>query len=304
MRFVVKIEEMKCTLNSHEYTFVADALAVEHTRNSYFQLVQQIFRLDFEPWFLADEWDHRFIPAVLMENDQVVSSVAVCVNDILYAGQQKRYVQLSTVMTAPDHRNKGLNRYLMEAILNEWQDKCDAIYLLANDTVVDFYPKFGFEVSQEFQYSKPILSSDGHYRKLDIEYPADWRLILEKYLLGNPFSEITVENRSLFIFHCLHGFSKNFYYVEEYDAVAVIKLENDRLICQEVLSDVQFELDDLLAAMANEHTKVACLGFTPKSKEGYTCTALIEPDTHLFVLKGKENVFKDSKVMFPIASHA
>lgn len=295
---------MKCTINSREYTFVVDALADERTRKSYFQLVQQIFRLDFEPWFLADEWDHRFIPAVLMENDQVVSSVAVCVNDIHYAGQQKRYVQLSTVMTAPDHRNKGLNRYLMEAILNEWQEKCDAIYLSANDTVVDFYPKFGFEVSLEFQYSKPIQSTGGNFRKLDIENPADWRLILEKYAVGNPFSEITVENRSLFVFHCLRGFSKNFYYVEEYDAVAVIKLENDRLICQEVLSDVHFQLDDLLAAMANENTSVAHLGFTPKSKEGYNCTALIEPDTHLFVLKGKENMFKDNEVMFPIASRA
>lgn len=295
---------MKCTINSREYTFVADALAEECTRKSYFELVEKVFRLDFEPWFLADEWDHRFIPAVLMENDQVVSSVAVCVNDIQYAGQPKRYVQLSTVMTAPDHRNKGLNRYLMEALLNEWQDKCDAIYLSANDTVVDFYPKFGFEVSQEFQYSKPIQSTAGNFRKLDIQNPADWRLILEKYAVGNPFSEITVENRSLFVFHCLRGFSGNLYYVNDYDAITVIKHENERLICQEVLSDANFQLDDLLAAMANENTNVAHLGFTPKSKEGYSCKALVEPDTHLFVLKGKENVFKDNKVMFPIASRA
>ncbi|WP_336624361.1 hypothetical protein [Clostridium boliviensis] len=47
-----------------------------------------------------------------MYEDTAVSSVGVCINDISWQDQRKRYVQISTVMTLPEYRNKGLNRYL------------------------------------------------------------------------------------------------------------------------------------------------------------------------------------------------
>lgn len=295
---------MKCLIKGQEYKYINDALKDKATRISYFQLVKQIFGLDFEKWFQSDYWDNLFIPYVIMYEDKVISSVAVCINDINWLDQRKRYVQISTVMTLPNYRNKGLNKYLMEAVLNEWQDKCDAFYLLANDSVVNFYPKFRFEKFNEFQFSKSIVKSNGTYRKLDIKNPHDWNLIIEKYKLGNPFSELTIMNKSLFIFHCLNFFSKYIYYVDEYDAIAIVQFENDRLNCYDIFTDRNFQLDDILNTIANKSTRVAYLGFTPKSKEGFINEELNEPDTHLFVLKGKENIFKENKVMFPILSRA
>ena len=101
-----------------------------------------------------------------MHGDTAVSSVAVCVNDINWKGQQKRYVQISTVMTLPEYRKKGLSRYLMENVLAHWVNNCDAVYLLSNDSVVDFYPKFNFEEYKEFEYSKPIQNQRGHIESL------------------------------------------------------------------------------------------------------------------------------------------
>ncbi len=295
---------MKCIINGQEYEYINDALKDSFSRMGYFQLTKQIFRLEFEKWYQPEYWDNRFIPYILMHNEKVVSSVAVCMNDISWPGQRKRYVQISTVMTLPEYRNKGLNRYLMEAVLSEWKDNCDAIYLLANDSVVNFYPKFGFEEYKEFQYSKSIIKSNGIYRKLEIEDPDDWNLIITKYMLGNPFSELKVENKSQFIFHCIQTFSKDIYYLDKYDTLAIVQFENDRLTCYDIFTDADFRLDDILNMMANESTKVACLGFTPKSKEDYICEELQEQDTHLFVLKGKENIFKDKRIMFPIWSRA
>jgi len=297
-------QKMKCFINGQEYKFIQNALHDKFTRTSYFQLVQQIYGLEFEKWYQSDFWDNRFIPYIIMDENIAVSSVAVCINDITWENQRKRYIQISTVMTLPEYRNKGLNRHLMEVVLKEWEDKCDAIYLLANDSVVDFYPKFGFEKFHEYQYSKPVVKSDGVYRQLDIKDPDDWNLIIKKYMPGNLFADLKAENVSQFVFHCTHSFSKDIYYVEKYDAVVIARLENERLYCYDIFAGDHCRIDDILSIMANESTKTACLGFTPKSGVDYTIQLLQEKDTHFFVLKGKENIFKDNKVMFPVLSRA
>ncbi|GIO00553.1 hypothetical protein J5TS2_12210 [Brevibacillus halotolerans] len=55
-------------------------------------------------------------------------------------------------MTHPDYRNKGLSGKLMHYIIDKYEKECDFIYLFANETVLDFYPKFGFEKLQESSF--------------------------------------------------------------------------------------------------------------------------------------------------------
>lgn len=80
-------------------------------------------------------------------------------------------------MTDNEFQNKGLSRVLMEKILDEWNGKCDLIYLFANDSVLDFYPKFGFKKCNEYVYSirksnidiSTNSTSFKHIRKLDMD---------------------------------------------------------------------------------------------------------------------------------------
>ena len=51
-------------------------------------------------------------------------------------GKKKNYIQIGTVMTDNEYRNKGLSRYLIEKIISEYKEKSDCIYLSANDTVL------------------------------------------------------------------------------------------------------------------------------------------------------------------------
>jgi hypothetical protein len=44
----------------------------------------------------------------------------------------------------------------LEKVLGEWRRKYDLIYLFANDSVLDYYPKFGFSRVEEYQYLKEI----------------------------------------------------------------------------------------------------------------------------------------------------
>lgn len=52
-------------------------------------------------------------------------------------------------MTDVKYRDQGLLRIIMEKVIAEWKDKCELIYLFANDSVLDFYPKFGFDKVQQ-----------------------------------------------------------------------------------------------------------------------------------------------------------
>ena len=62
-----------------------------------------------------------------------------------YLKTQKNYIQLGTIMTDKNYRNQGLSKYLMNIVLKEFSEKNDEVYLFANDSVLYFYPKFGFQ---------------------------------------------------------------------------------------------------------------------------------------------------------------
>lgn len=92
---------------------------------------------------------------MLHQDGRVVSNVSV--NHMVFdvCGEKKHYIQLGTVMTDPEYGGRGLNRILMERVLSEYEGKTDGIYLFANDTVLDYYPKFGFRPAKEYEYYLP-----------------------------------------------------------------------------------------------------------------------------------------------------
>lgn len=301
-------------MKDKKYCFIDNVLQNEANRNSYFQLAKKMFGIKFDEWYQSGYWSGSFIPYVLMDGDKVVSSVSVCINDMKWANQTKRYLQLSTVMTDAEYRNKGLNRWLIEVVLKEWKDKCDAIYLYANDSVVNFYPKFGFEEFTEYQYKMLIHKvlphkgliqrTDGVVRKLDITSLDDWNLIMQKYALSNPFSRVTTDNLGAFVFHCIQSFTNDIYYIEQFEAVVIAEHDGDTFKCYDIFTDYNCNLKDILGALTLEKTKIVFLGFTPKSSENFIIEPSQEEDTHLFVLKDKENIFKEDKIMFPMLSRA
>lgn len=295
---------MQVLIKDRYYDFAENALDNADTRKRYFELAHTVYGLAFDKWYDAGHCDGRFIPYVLYDEGLAVSSVAVCLNDVSWQGSTKRYIQISTVMTLPAYRQKGLSRWLMDHVLAKWRDQCDAIYLLANDRVVDFYPKFGFEEFTEYDFTLPVQKIEGTYRKLDINDPDDLKLIIRKYHASNPFTALKVTNLSQFLFHCVQFVSGNLYYIEAFDAVAIIGHEGEKMICYDVFADSGAHLSGILGVLSNEDTAFAYLGFTPQLLEGCLVSPSQEEDNHLFVLSGKENIFKDHQVMFPLLSRA
>ena len=296
---------MRVTVNGKEYSFISNAIDETKYRESYFNLVDRVFGLDFKPWYLSGFCKGSFIPYTLFEGDAAVSTVGVVINDFTWHEGSRKYIQISTVATDPDHRCFGLSKWLTETVLNEWQSKCDCIYLYANDSVLDFYPKFGFIPVEEYLYYIPIKKTVGECRKIDLSVQNDVDILINAYNKSNPFSLFKLlSGLDLMMFHCITFLRDHIYYIEEYDAVVIARLESNELFCYDIFTDKQCSIRDILGIIASDDTTEATLGFTPSDEAGYAVDKADEDDTTVFVMSRTENIFLDSKITLPFLSRA
>ncbi len=276
-------------------------------RNSFNSLTEKTYGFNFEQWYEDDYWGDNYIPYSLLDGDKVVSNVSVNIMDFFILGEQKRYVQIGTVMTDEDYRGQGLSRALMEVVLKEWEDKCDLIYLFANDSVLDFYPKFGFDVYNEYQYSINKIKEDKQekIRKMSMDNDKDREFVYNMACNAIPLSKVSMRNNeSLIMFDCTYFMKDSIYYIEDYDAVAICEFNEEVLYVQDVFTTKEVKLDSIINAMMTEKTKKVVLGFTPYDTSSYEKSLVNEEDTTLFIKMGKDNPFKMRDLMFPVLSHA
>ena len=120
--------------------------------SSFNELTRNTFRFDFVKWHRAGHFGDMYVPHVMLDGEKVVSNVSVNRMQFDIDGTVKNFIQLGTVMTDKNYRGQGLNKKIMESIIQEYADKVDGIYLFGNDSVLDYYPKFGFVPSEEYEY--------------------------------------------------------------------------------------------------------------------------------------------------------
>lgn len=296
----------KVSIKGREYTFIKDYKDNELFRKSYNSLTKKTYGFDFEQWYRNGYWGSGYIPYSLLDGENIVANVSASLIDCLVLGENKRYVQIGTVMTDTAYRNQGLARYLMEWVIEEWKDKCDMLYLFANDSVLNFYPRFGFTAVQEYQYSKAIINDNKTItgEKLDMSLDYNRELVVEKVNNSISMSKLAMlKNVGLVMFYCTSFMSDNVYYLREQDAIVIAELDGDTLYLLDVFSSSEVDLDNIIRAFAKE-AKTAVMGFTPINTEGYQVNLLQEEDTTLFVMEGKDDLFLNNKIMFPILSHA
>lgn len=295
---------MQYNINGKEYTYLTNIKDNQKLRQSFNALSKKTFGLNFDPWYENGYWGEQYIPHVLLDRDRVVANVSVNIIDTLWKNQSKRYIQLGTVMTDCEYRQRGLSRWLIERILETYKEECDAIYLFANDSVLDFYPKFGFVKRNQYQCQIPIIPKVGQLRLLDMSSKEDKALLIEKYRKSNPFSALPMEeNVGLLMFYCSQFLKDNVYYIEKYDAIVIMEQEDENMICYDIFCDANNDLENLLSTIARAQTKNILLGFTPKKSDSYENFILKGEDT-LFVLEEAEDIFAGNKIMFPLLSHA
>lgn len=294
-------------LNEKTYGYTFDFKDNDEIRNGFNSLTRKTYGFDFEEWYQNGYWKNGYIPYAMLDGKDVVSNVSVNVIDFFDNGDKKRYIQIGTVMTDEKYRKQGLNRSLMEKVLEKWKGKCDLIYLFANDSVLEFYPKFGFISLPEYQHSKKILSNNSTSKviKLNMSDEKDKTFLIDKINKSVHFSKFAMyNNESLIMFYCTSFMNQSVYYIKVLDVIVIAEFENDMLYLNDVFCSKNISLDDVIAMMANISIKKVVMGFTPKDTTSFDVMLLKEDDTTLFVIEDNLEVLKNRKIMFPILSHA
>ena len=271
-------------------------------RKSFIDLAIRTFDLSFENWYKNGYWTDKYIPYALVTN--IVSNASVNIIDTVWEGTPKKYIQIGTVMTDPAHRKRGLSARLINEIIADWKDKADAVYLFANPASIGFYPKFGFEKADEYQYSVSVMPTFGDFRKLDMENEEDVSLLKQYYEKSNPFSQLPMNNNyGLLMFYCSSSMKNCVYYSEKNNAVVVAAQNEATLLCFDIFCDDNISMSTIINELSSDNTNRAILGFAPKQTNNCSFEKIEGEDT-LYIYSRKENVFKYNKIMFSYLSHA
>lgn len=303
-----------------KYNYIINVRDDDKLRASFNELTQKVYGFDFKQWYERGQWGDKYIPHVLEDNGKVISNVSVNLMYFNMGGEIKKYIQLGTVMTDPDHRGQGLNRYILEKILEKYRGKVDGIYLFGNDSVLEYYPRFGFTPIKEYEYScklhweseaisdiernasrieKTDLSDKGTCDKLYnaiMEYNSSARG-------NNPNDGFNMcDNLGLYQFWLAEEFRENVYYLPDIGAYIIADLNADTLKIYQIISKDVIDIKRLAASFGR--VSEIKLGFTPAGKEDYDIEQHIVKDCTLFILGDNLKKVELEKMMFPEISHA
>lgn len=276
--------------------------------DSFNELTRNTFGFDFTGWHAAGHFGEMYVPHVILEDGKVVSNVSVNRMQFDVGGVIKNYIQLGTVMTDEKHRRQGLNRQIMEAILSEYVDKVDGIYLFGNDGVLDYYPKFGFVPSKEYEYYMPYEKEDEvvayALERANMEDAEQVRRLDDAIMAGSVNDAFYMsENLDLYHFWLDAEHPESIYYIPQVEAYVIAAIEDDRLMVYQVFGKQKVDIRRLSKAFAGNFSEVV-LGYTPVHREEFCVRVHKEEDCTLFILGDDLKCVSKEQMMFPLLSHA
>lgn len=298
---------MEYTVNGKQFLYVYDYKDDRDMRCSFNSLTQKVYGFNFEQWYQDGYWKENYIPYSLLYKDVVVANASISIIDFNVFGEKKKFVQIGTVMTDPEFRNIGLSRFLIEKIIEIWHGKCDLMYLFANDSVLGFYTKFGFEKANEYQLTKVTDNAQSVLaaKKVDMSDSTVRESFIDMITKTKTFSDIAMENNiGLIMFYCTSFMKENVYYISKYNAYVVAEFDNETLYLHDVFCQADVELDKILSEITTAIVKKVAIGFTPTVKSEFIENLLKEDNTTLFVLGKDAELFRNNHLMFPILSRA
>lgn len=291
-----------------EFIFKKDYRNNEALRTSFFELAANTFDIKFENWYQQGCWGERYIPFAFVDEDQVIANASVNILELIIHGEKKTAIQIGTVMTHPDYRGKGLSASLMNKVLEEYENKVDYMYLFANESVLDFYPKFGFKPVEEHLFSIDFTAKKSpepaNIQKLDVTNAEDLHLIQKFASERLPVSQhfATDHTQSIFMFYCLNVFSDDIYYLKNEHVIVIYKKDKHNIDLFDVVSLNKIHMTDILHQIADEDTEKITFHFTPDATDHIVLKSTLTNDG-LFVRTSGEHLYP-VQVKHPITSIA
>lgn len=296
------------TILGNEYTLHINYQDNEKLRLDFNRLTNDVWEFDFENFYQSGFWKDQCMIYSIFDQDKIISHTTLSFFETNINHKTLKLAQLGTVMTDPDYQKLGLSRYLMDYIATEWQDRLDGFFLFANDSVLDFYPKFGFTAVKEYQavIHQSFQNRGEVVRILNLDSEEDLQLF-ESYVDQSMVTyALHMKNKDISFFYAYaypeFGFKNSIYYIEALKTIAIAQIEDQVLTIFQLWQLEETALENVISALSIEPVNAVRFGFTPITKD-VIVEAYKEEDLTLFVSERLVSLFQNQKLMIPLLAH-
>ncbi|MGE8036252.1 GNAT family N-acetyltransferase [Lysinibacillus sp. KCTC 33748] len=289
------------------YQLVYDYKDNQKYRESFNELAKLVFGLDFSQWYEKGCWNDQYSCYSYIDGEKVIANASISKMTVVVNGKDYKVIQVGTVMTHPDYRHKGLARKLMNDIIDKYEKQYDFIYLFANETVLDFYPKFGFSRVQESRYflnaDRLQKKSNTTIRKLNAENSNDVSLLKLYAKERIPLSSVldVKDNESLLMFYFLIAFPNSIYFIQDEDVIVIFEKEGEELHLFDVVSRSKIDVIEVLSYITTSDIKRIIFHFIPDCPN--LESEVIETEDDVLFIRPMIN-FGTERPLFPLTSHS
>jgi predicted N-acetyltransferase YhbS len=196
---------------------------------AFIDYVPKVFpRASFRRWYELGGWDEDYVAFSMADGADIVANASVQRMNIVLRGEWITGWQLGAVGVVPQWRGHGLQRQIMQRLLGSI-DEQDIVFLFANDTVLDFYPLFGFKraVESVFAAEYDVKPASEPLRALSIDRAEDLALLARVAATAAPTTrEFGARNYGgVLLWYWANFYDGCFYYCEAEDAIIVAELD-------------------------------------------------------------------------------
>ncbi|MDH0302410.1 MULTISPECIES: GNAT family N-acetyltransferase [unclassified Pseudomonas] len=276
-----------------------------HLRGELNALTRQTYGFDFEAWYQAGFWQDDNQPCSLVREGQMLANASANLLDFTLDDRRLRCVQVGTVMTAPEARGRGYSRYLMEVLVQRWAGNCDLLYLFANSSVLDLYPRFGLRRVIEHEYYQPWSTQPkaNTFHPVNMDDSEQRQRFIDAVEKSCPQARLSLTpNVPLTMFYCDGPYREALFHSARHEAYVVVEHDGERMVLVEVFCPRALVLHNVLAELVTDRTREVVLGFAPLCGEGFA-TRVVDNDDALFVWGTTPTGLEAQPLMFPLLSH-
>lgn len=253
---------------------VQDYKDTESLRASFDRLANLVFGIGFENWYQKGFWDDSYKCHSIVQNEIVISNISTTEMNLVLNGEMKRAIQLGTVMTHPDYRNRGLSDRLMKKVIEEYENDFDFFYLFPNKSVMKFYPRYGFAEYYDVVYSVDVSATEmvsPGVTKVDIRDDTELKSFHDAVLSRKQVSSVfdTIGCTAIYMWHSMNDLQECIYRITDTNDYLVFE-ENDMSIhLYDVISSTGYSIQTVFELLGFDGKKDIYLHFLPEDIKEY-----------------------------------
>jgi len=214
----------------------------------------------FDRFHAKGVWNDDYERYSIFDNGIMVASISVYKMKMVINGEQKEFLQIGAVATREEYRCKGLSRKIMEHILSRYPDT--SAFLHGGNSVLNFYPKFGFRPFEEKQpYIKYKLDNEGDMIRIDINDPKVDRYLKER----NQYSKVIdcINQYAINWFHILYRHQKDIYEIPQLDLMIIARQKDNVLTVYDIAAKRNLSFEEIVPHLSFKGVDLIQFAFIP-----------------------------------------